>query len=218
MIRYLWGVTFILLGTTTHHVYSCPSKLKLSQWNQTYSFIFPSLEVEEWGSICSYERVWGVCDNVERNQDKEIVRLNLFPFSWGISLRDQAKEWFTALKPWTISSWDDLTKEFYKKFFLMSRTTTFKRAIQLFEGKPNEPFHRVWERFKECVCVIPHHIFLKMVSCFYERVTPEQSRFLKYVQWAILEQRSGRRGIILMNLPASSTHGSWPGPLLINLE
>ena len=35
----------------------------------------------------------------------------------------------------TISTWDDLTKDFYKKLFLMSRTTALKRAIQLFKGR-----------------------------------------------------------------------------------
>ena len=114
---------------------------------------------------------------VEKNQDEEIARVKIFPFS----LRDQAKEWFMALKPWIIYSWDDLTKEFYRKFFLMSRTTALKRAIQLIEGKLNEPFHRVWEVFKDYVYVIPHHGFAKRqsISYFYEGITPKQLQVLK---------------------------------------
>ncbi|GFS41517.1 hypothetical protein Acr_00g0074810 [Actinidia rufa] len=114
---------------------------------------------------------------VKRNQDKDIVRLKLFPFS----LRNQVKEWFTALKPRRISSLDDLTKEFYRKIFPMSRTTSLKKVIQLFEGKPDEPFHQVWERFKECARVISHHGFVKwqLISCFYKGITPGQCRFVE---------------------------------------
>ncbi|GFZ14160.1 hypothetical protein Acr_24g0003500 [Actinidia rufa] len=63
----------------------------------------------------------------------------------------------------------------------MSRTTQLKRAVTLFEGRPGESFHKVWERFNECVNAIPHHGFTvsQLVSSFYEGLTSEQRQFVE---------------------------------------
>ncbi|GFS30349.1 hypothetical protein Acr_00g0011430 [Actinidia rufa] len=85
------------------------------------------------------------------------------------------------IKPGSIRTWVDLQKEFYKKYFPMSRTTQLKRAVTLFEGRPGESFHKVWERFNECVNAVPHHGFTvsQLVSSFYEGLTSEQRQFVE---------------------------------------
>ncbi|GFS31942.1 hypothetical protein Acr_00g0020090 [Actinidia rufa] len=114
---------------------------------------------------------------VDVNIRTEWVKLRLFPFS----LKERAKEWFNMLRPGSIRTWVDLQKEFYKKYFPMSRTTQLKRAVTLFEGRPGESFHKVWERFNECVNAIPHHGFTvsQLVSSFYEGLTSEQRQFVE---------------------------------------
>ncbi|GFZ10915.1 hypothetical protein Acr_22g0003130 [Actinidia rufa] len=84
-------------------------------------------------------------------------------------------------RPGSIRTWVDLQKEFYKKYFPMSRTTQLKRAVTLFEGRPGESFHKVWERFNECVNAVPHHGFTvsQLVSSFYEGLTSEQRQFVE---------------------------------------
>ncbi|GFS29008.1 hypothetical protein Acr_00g0004950 [Actinidia rufa] len=63
----------------------------------------------------------------------------------------------------------------------MSRTTQLKRAVTLFKGRPGESFHKVWERFNECVNAVPHHGFtvIQLVSSFYEGLTSEQRQFVE---------------------------------------
>ncbi|GFZ10975.1 hypothetical protein Acr_22g0003730 [Actinidia rufa] len=114
---------------------------------------------------------------VDINIRTEWVKLRLFPFS----LKERAKEWFNMLRPGSIRTWVDLQKEFYKKYFPMSRTTQLKRAVTLFEGRPGESFHKVWERFNECVNAVPHHGFTvsQLVSSFYEGLTSEQRQFVE---------------------------------------
>ncbi|XP_057513288.1 uncharacterized protein LOC130795259 [Actinidia eriantha] len=114
---------------------------------------------------------------VDVNIRTEWVKLRLFPFS----LKERAKEWFSMLRPGSIRTWVDLQKEFYKKYFSISRTTQLKRAVTLFEGRPGECFHKVWERFNECVNTVPHHGFIvsQLVSSFYEGLTSEQRQFVE---------------------------------------
>ncbi|GFS32289.1 hypothetical protein Acr_00g0021770 [Actinidia rufa] len=114
---------------------------------------------------------------VDINIRTEWVKLRLFPFS----LKERAKEWFNMLRPGSIRTWVDLQKEFYKKYFPMSHTTQLKRAVTLFEGRPGESFHKVWERFNECVNAVPHHglTVSQLVSSFYEGHASEQRQFVE---------------------------------------
>ena len=59
----------------------------------------------------------------------------------------------------------------------MYKTITLKRVIQKEDSMSH--FIGVWERFKDCVRVIPHHGFhkCKLISCFYEGVIPEKRLF-----------------------------------------
>ena len=53
-----------------------------------------------------------------QNFSDDALRLKLFPFS----LKDKAKYWLNYLNTVTISIWDQLQREFLKKYFPIGRT------------------------------------------------------------------------------------------------
>ncbi|GFZ18301.1 hypothetical protein Acr_27g0000400 [Actinidia rufa] len=69
------------------------------------------------------------------------------------SLKERAKEWFNMLRLRSIRTW----------------------------GRPGESFHKVWERFNECVNAVLHHGFTvsQLVSSFYKGLTSEQRQFVE---------------------------------------
>jgi hypothetical protein len=55
-----------------------------------------------------------ICATIKfQNFSKEAVHLRLFPFS----LHDRAMEWLDSNAPRSITSWEELLKQFYNKFF-----------------------------------------------------------------------------------------------------
>jgi hypothetical protein len=59
---------------------------------------------------------------------EEAVHLRLFPFS----LHDRAMEWLDSNTPGSITSWEELLKQFYNKFSLMSRVNEARKEISSF--------------------------------------------------------------------------------------
>jgi hypothetical protein len=60
-----------------------------------------------------------------QNFSKESVNLRLFPFS----LHDRATEWLDSLAPGSITSWKELLKQFYHRFFPMSIVNDARQLI-----------------------------------------------------------------------------------------
>jgi len=68
-----------------------------------------------------------ICSTVFLNNiSDDALRLRLFPFS----LKDKAKAWLDTKI--NITTWDQLQKEFLKKFFSIGKLTTLRRAIITF--------------------------------------------------------------------------------------
>jgi hypothetical protein len=63
-----------------------------------------------------------------QNFSEEAVHLKLFPFS----LHDRAMEWLDSNTYGSITSWEDLLKQFYNKFFPMSRVNEARKEINSF--------------------------------------------------------------------------------------
>jgi len=74
-----------------------------------------------------------------------------FPFS----LKDKAKAWLDTET--NITTWDQLQKEFLKKFFSIEKLTALRYAITTFSQNKNEQLYESWERFKELLQSCPHH-------------------------------------------------------------
>jgi hypothetical protein len=60
-----------------------------------------------------------------QNFSEEAVHLRLFPFS----LHDRAMEWLDSNAPGSITSWEELLKQFYNKIFPMSKVNEARKEI-----------------------------------------------------------------------------------------
>jgi hypothetical protein len=70
-----------------------------------------------------------ICANTKfQNFSEEPVHLRLFPFS----LHDRAMEWLDSNTPGSITSWEELLKQFYNKFFPMSKVNEARKEISSF--------------------------------------------------------------------------------------
>lgn len=58
-----------------------------------------------------------------QNFFEESVNLRLFPFS----LHDRVTEWLDSMAPSSFTSWEELLKQFYNKFFPMSRVNEARK-------------------------------------------------------------------------------------------
>jgi len=72
-----------------------------------------------------------------------------------LTLKVKAKAWLDTKT--NITTWDQMQKEFLKKFFLIGKLTALRRAIITFSQYKNEQLYESWERFKELLRSCPHH-------------------------------------------------------------
>ena len=75
----------------------------------------PYSHVKKFKNICATTKF--------QKLSEEAVHLRLFPFS----LHDRAMEWLDSNAPKSITSWEELLKQFYSKFFSMSRVNEHER-------------------------------------------------------------------------------------------
>ncbi|KAI4368767.1 hypothetical protein MLD38_017284 [Melastoma candidum] len=81
-----------------------------------------------------------ICDTFKSNGvSDDAIRLRLFPFS----LRDKAKAWLYSLSPGSITTWDDLAREFLTKFFPPMKTVKLRRDITTFMQFDGESFSNI---------------------------------------------------------------------------
>jgi hypothetical protein len=101
-----------------------------------------------------------------QNFSEESVNLRLFPFS----LHDRATEWLDSLAPRSITSWKELLKQFYHKFYPMSRVNDARKEISSFTKDEDEIFTECWTRFKDMLMKCPPHGYEKwrLVQFFYQ--------------------------------------------------
>ncbi|KAK2457130.1 hypothetical protein QL285_004433 [Trifolium repens] len=83
----------------------------------------------------------------------EAIRLRLFPFS----LRDRVRAWLQTLPPNSITTWNELKKQFLARYFPPSKTAMLRAQINGFRQKDGESLFEAWERFKDMMRLCPHH-------------------------------------------------------------
>nr|GEU73289.1 hypothetical protein [Tanacetum cinerariifolium] len=110
------------------------------------------------------------------NTSKDWVRLCLFPFS----LKDQAKAWFTSLKPGSIHSWSEMKSAFLDEFYSISKTAAIRNKIKSFRQNPSEQFHEAFSRLKELLRTCPQHDVPKweLVKVFYDVLDYHNQQFM----------------------------------------
>jgi hypothetical protein len=118
----------------------------------------PYSHVKKFKNICATTKF--------QNFSEESVHLRLFPFS----LHDRATEWLDSLAPGSITSWEELLKQFYNKFLPMSRVNEARKGISSFTQDEDEKFSKCWARFKDLLMKCPPHGYEKwrLVQFFYQ--------------------------------------------------
>ena len=118
----------------------------------------PYRHLDEFLEICSTVKIQHFSDDA--------LRLKLFPFS----LKDRAKYWLNSIDTITISTWEQLQREFLKKYFPIGKTNQIRKAITSFSQADGEMFHETLERLKDLTRKCPHHAIPKwqLVQCFYD--------------------------------------------------
>ncbi|CAN6462772.1 unnamed protein product [Victoria cruziana] len=108
-----------LVGTTQYEI-------KASTINMLSSFHGLSSEdpyrhLDEFLDVCATVRISHI--------DDDALRLRLFPFS----LKEKARNWLKSLPlSVRIATWEDLQREFLKKYFPIGKTNHYRRAITTF--------------------------------------------------------------------------------------
>ncbi|CAN6441157.1 unnamed protein product [Victoria cruziana] len=106
----------------------------------------PYRHLDEFLDVCVTVRISHIEDDA--------LRLRLFPFS----LKEKAKDWLKSLPlSVRIVIWEDLQREFLRKYFPIGKTNHYRRAITTFAALEGESFHQAWERMKELLRRCPHH-------------------------------------------------------------
>jgi hypothetical protein len=79
-------------------------------------------------------------------------------------------EWLDSNAPGSITSWEELLKQFYNKFFPMSRVNEVRKEISSFTQDEEEKFPECWVRFKDLLIKCPPHGYGKwrLVQLFYQ--------------------------------------------------
>ena len=97
---------------------------------------------------------------------KEALKLRLFPFP----IKEKAKAWLYALQAGSITTWDKLVEEFYKKFYFKQKTASIRQANNGFHQMEGETLYSYVERFKDLLIQCPYHGFekIRLVQIVYE--------------------------------------------------
>jgi len=101
--------------------------------------------------------------------NQEAIRLHLFPFS----LKDRVSTWFHSLKVGSITSWDQMRREFLARFFPPSKIVQLRAKLYQFAQEDGESLYDAWVRFKEMLRLCPHHGLEKwlIIHTFYNGLT-----------------------------------------------
>ncbi|CAN6444762.1 unnamed protein product [Victoria cruziana] len=106
----------------------------------------PYRHLDEFIDVCKMVRITNIGDDA--------LRLRLFFFS----LKDKARHWLKSLTSKArIQTWEELQREFLKRYFPIGKTNQFRCAITSFVALEGETFYQSWERMKELLRRCPHH-------------------------------------------------------------
>ena len=90
------------------------------------------------------------------------------------SLTGKAESWLKSLPANSLTTWEEVTMTFLKKYFLKWKTADIRRKISSFEQENDETLAEAWELFKEMIRSYPHHEFNKhlLIRFHYDGLDP----------------------------------------------
>jgi hypothetical protein len=74
-------------------------------------------------------------------------------------MKGDAKTWLMALNAGSLTTWQEVERKFFDKFFPSWKTKEIRGKIATFMEEEGEPFHEAWARFKLLLAQCPHHEF-----------------------------------------------------------
>ncbi|XP_024974708.1 uncharacterized protein LOC112512799 [Cynara cardunculus var. scolymus] len=106
----------------------------------------------------------------------ENLKLKAFPFS----LVDAAREWLFYLPPGSITTWAQMARAFFDKYFPASKAAGLRREICGIKQKDMESLYEYWERFKRLCVSCPQHGISDelLIQYFYERLLPMERKMM----------------------------------------
>ncbi|XP_070043298.1 uncharacterized protein [Nicotiana tomentosiformis] len=105
----------------------------------------PQQPLKNFLSICLTQR--------QPNMTPDAINLLLFPFS----LTGEAQTWLNSLPINSITTWEELVKQFLNKFYPSNKTAQQIDDILSYRQRPKESLQEMWERFKGMLVKCPHH-------------------------------------------------------------
>ncbi|CAN6456109.1 unnamed protein product [Victoria cruziana] len=182
-------------------------EIKASMINMLASFYKlaskdPYHHLDEFLDVCAMVKI----NNVEDNA----LRLRLFPFS----LKEKARDWLKSLPPSvSVAMWEDLQREFLKKYFPIGKTNHYRKAISTFAALEGEYFHQAWERMKDLLRKCPHHQIPRwqVLKAFYDGLTEVNKQVIDSSCGGSLMMKSEDDAWILYDtLSENSLHNTRP--------
>ncbi|CAN6440141.1 unnamed protein product [Victoria cruziana] len=162
----------------------------------------PYIHLDEFLDICATVKISHIDDGA--------LRLRLFPFS----LKDRARDWLKSLPPAvSIETWEDLQREFLKKYFPIGKTNHYCRAISLFTALEGESFHQAWERMKDLLRKCPHHQIHRwqVLQGFYDGLTESHRQVIdSSCDGSLMLKSEDEAWLLYDTLAENSLHNTGP--------
>ncbi|KAF7808435.1 uncharacterized protein G2W53_035178 [Senna tora] len=108
-----------------------------------------------------------VCSSMKPDRiTEDQIKLRAFPFF----LEDAAKKWLFYLLASSITSWEQMMKNFLERYYPASRVNNVRRELFEIKQHTHETLFDYWERFKELCASCPQHGIPEqaLISFFYE--------------------------------------------------
>ncbi|XP_070034980.1 uncharacterized protein [Nicotiana tomentosiformis] len=106
---------------------------------------YPQQHLRNFLSICVTQR--------QPNVTPEAIKLLLFPFS----MTGEAQTWLNSLPINSITTWEELVKQFVNLFYPPNKTAKQIDEILSFRQRPTKTLQETWERFEGMLVKCPHH-------------------------------------------------------------
>ncbi|CAN6454585.1 unnamed protein product [Victoria cruziana] len=158
--------------------------------------------LDEFLDVCAMVKISHVDDGA--------LRLRLFPFS----LKERAQDWLKSIPlSVSIATWEELQREFMKKYFSIGKTNHYRKVISMFKALKGESFHQAWERMKDLLRKCPHHQIPRwqVFQGFYDGLTEAHKQVIDSSCAGSLMMKSEDNAWILYDtLSENSLHNTGP--------
>ncbi|KAK4386675.1 hypothetical protein Sango_2538100 [Sesamum angolense] len=118
-----------------------------------------------------------------------------------------AKDWLYFLPSGSITTWNDLKRQFLEKYFPASRATTISKEISGIHQFARESLFEYWGRFNELVKSCPHHQIPDhlLIQYFYEGLSSMDRKLIDTASGGALLNKTPTEARNFISIMASNT-------------